>query len=565
MPVPAIGVGSPNGSGVPFRDWGSIGRRAPWHGYRARVRRATGVVPSTNGRTLPTRRRAVLRTTQVGVLFGIANLLGAVVVFVFLTYVLAPLEGGPAPGGGGDQVVVFVAYMVAAVTVGAVPVGRVLNRTARWLRESAPPSAEDRDLALRLPALLGAVGLAGWLGAAVLFGVINAAQGEVVLEVLRVVVGIVLGGISTSALSFLLLERALRPVFARALEAGIPSHTKTVGIRPKLVLSWALGSGIPLLAIAAAPVGRRSSATVGDLAALAAIGLVSGGLMVGVAARGVGDRLVGVRRALRQVQEGDTDVVITVDEGGDLGLLQAGFNEMVAGVRERERLRDLFGRHVGDEVARQAIEREGGLSGEQREVSAMFVDLIGSTALAAALPATEVVAVLNHLFGAVVTAAAAEGGWVNKFEGDGALCIFGAPEAQPDHARRALRAARALREELRRLQPSVPALDVGVGVSSGSAVAGNVGSERRYEYTVVGDPVNEAARLTELAKVDPCRLLASRSAILAAGEDEALHWCLVGHVQLRGRSAPSEVYQPAAGRISSAVGAEGLEPPTASL
>ncbi|TML63312.1 MAG: adenylate/guanylate cyclase domain-containing protein, partial [Actinobacteria bacterium] len=148
----------------------------------------------------------------------------------------------------------------------------------------------------------------------------------------------------------------------------------------------------------------------------------------------------------------------------------------------------------------------------------MFVDLIGSTSLAQSRPPEDVVAVLNALFAAVVGAVGAEGGWVNKFEGDGALCIFGAPDVQPDHAARALRSARSLRATLAQLDD----VDVGIGVSAGVVVAGNVGAEQRYEYTVIGDPVNEAARLTDEAKRQPGRVLAGESAVRIAG-DEASH------------------------------------------
>ena len=133
----------------------------------------------------------------------------------------------------------------------------------------------------------------------------------------------------------------------------------------------------------------------------------------------------------------------------------------------------------------------------------------------------------------------AEGGWVNKFEGDGALCVFGAPDAQPDHAARALRSARSLRATLAQLDD----VDVGIGVSAGIVVAGNVGAEQRYEYTVIGDPVNEAARLTDEAKRHASRVLASESAVRSAG-DEASHWSCAGSVLLRGRSAPTTVYAP---------------------
>jgi adenylate cyclase len=216
---------------------------------------------------------------------------------------------------------------------------------------------------------------------------------------------------------------------------------------------------------------------------------------------------------------------------------------MVEGLRERQRLQDLFGRHVGEDVARLALERGGPVAAEQREASILFVDVIGSTGLAASRPATEVVAMLNALFEAVVATAAAERGWVNKFEGDGAMCVWGAPLDQPDHAARALRAAVALRDQVRVVREVHPDLDVGIGVSTGPVVAGNVGAAERYEYTVIGDPVNEAARLTELAKERPSRLLASESSVRAAG-DEARCWQPAGTVTLRGRTEPTVVYEP---------------------
>ena len=149
--------------------------------------------------------------------------------------------------------------------------------------------------------------------------------------------------------------------------------------------------------------------------------------------------------ALERVRQGDLSVEVPVDDAGEIGQLEAGFNEMVTGLRERRRLEDIFGRHVGTEVARRAMDDGAGLGGEQRVVSVLFVDLIGSTALAATRPAAEVVELLNALFECVVGATDAEGGWVNKFEGDAALCVFGAPADQPDHAARALRAGSGTR------------------------------------------------------------------------------------------------------------------------
>jgi adenylate cyclase len=206
---------------------------------------------------------------------------------------------------------------------------------------------------------------------------------------------------------------------------------------------------------------------------------------------------------------------------------------MAAGLEERERIRDLFGRHVGRDVASAALdETEAKLGGEEREVAALFVDIVGSTRLASELQATEVVTILNDFFRVVVEVTEANGGFVNKFEGDAALCVFGAPAPCDDPAGLALRAAREIGE---RLRDEVAALDLGIGVSAGRAVAGNVGALERFEYTVIGDPINEAARLCELAKQRPGRLLASEAAVSRAGSDERGRWTLREAVTLRGR------------------------------
>jgi adenylate cyclase len=173
----------------------------------------------------------------------------------------------------------------------------------------------------------------------------------------------------------------------------------------------------------------------------------------------------------------------------------------------------------------------------------MFVDLVGSTRLAEVQGAEVVVRTLNAFFEVVVDVVTAEGGWVNKFEGDGALCIFGAPADQPDHAARALRAAHTLRKELLALAGTNAEVDGAIGVSSGLAVAGNVGTAQRYEYTVIGDPVNEAARLTDHAKSRLGRVLASAETI-ARSADEGRRWGAVGELALRGRSSPTWAYEP---------------------
>lgn len=280
-----------------------------------------------------------------------------------------------------------------------------------------------------------------------------------------------------------------------------------------------------------------------SILALSGIGVMTGLVGTLLVSRAVALPLGGLRRAMASIEEGAYDARVDVDDATEIGLLQSRFNAMASGLEERERLRDLFGRHVGEDVARSALDAGApALGGEVREVAVLFADVIGSTSMAASRPPGEVVALLNEFFADVVAVAARHGGWVNKFEGDAALVVFGAPADHPDAAGAALAAARELASCLSR-----GPLDAGIGVSAGPAVAGNVGARERFEYTVIGDPVNEAARLCELAKHRPDRVLASETALGRARNGEADRWRRRDEVTLRGRTTPTGVVTPVAG------------------
>jgi adenylate cyclase len=362
-----------------------------------------------------------------------------------------------------------------------------------------------------------------------------------------VALGVVLGGAITGAIGYLLAERILRPIVARALAHGVPEQPASPGVATRMLLAWALGAGAPLLGVAAIAIGEltgeeeSAERIAGAVLFLAIAGLVVGLFAIRLAARSVADPVESVRGAQRDVESGELEAEVPVYDGSEVGLLQAGFNRMVGGLRERELLRDLFGRHVGAEVARHALERGTKLGGEVRPCAALFVDVVGSTALTAARPAPEVVELLNRFFAVIVEVTRERGGWVNKFEGDAALCVFGVPVADADPASRALAAARELCERLAR---EIPELRAAIGVSFGDVVAGNVGAAERYEYTVIGDPVNEAARLSELAKARPSRLLASEAIVDAADAGERELWSLADSVTLRGRAGPTRLAEP---------------------
>ena len=469
---------------------------------------------------------------RVVIVFFVANAVGALVVNTYLGMTgqrsIADMQDGLH-----DGLMLLLTYFAVSGAVLAVAVRRRLRALA-WLEEDRAPTESERRDTLLLPRSFAGLTMLAWIGGAILFAISTRAGGADWRQVVRSVTGSLLGALTTASMTSLIIDRVLRSVFARVLSTG-PAPVRTVGVRWRIALAWWLGSGVPLLGVALSPLFRNQ--TVNDLAVLGIIGIVSGSVMIAIASRSVSDRLATVRDALAQVQRGDLNVDVPVDEAGEIGQLQAGVNAMVHGLRERTVIADLFGRHVGTEVARRALAEGVHLGGEQRDVSALFLDVTGSTTLAATRAPTDVLAMLNELFGTVVRVVEEEGGWVDKFEGDAVLCVFGAPMPLDDHPTRALATAR-------RLATLVGTLDFGIGVSSGLVVAGNIGSETRFEYTVIGDPVNEASRLTEAAKARPARVLAACRTLDRASAAEAACWQPAETLQLRGRPEPTETCEP---------------------
>jgi adenylate cyclase len=476
-----------------------------------------------------------------------ANVVGACVVALY-ALVLSP---GERPEGFrvGEAIAIFAAYLAVTIPLGDF-VSRRLGRHANAaLADGRRLDARQRAALVAVPWRAALISLTAWAGAALTFAAYYLLRyDDPAAEVVRLVLYIVLGGLTTAALVFLLNELPLRPLYALAFRDDPPDRAEGIGVRLRLTLAWVLGAAVPLLVLPVAMLNLDPEQL--DTLRRGVLALVVAALIVGLiitlrVARSVGEPLEVLRAAQERVRRGELDAEVAVDDVTEIGLLQAGFNEMVGGLRERAELEDLFGRHVGTDVAREALRRGVSLGGERREVSALFVDVVGSTGLAASRPPEDVVELMNAVFRAVVRTSAAEGGWVNKFEGDAALCVFGAPLEQPDHAARALRTARALRAALEALADEHPGCDAGIGVSSGEVVAGNVGAEDRYEFTVIGDPVNEAARLTEQAKLRPSRVLASGASVSHAGE-EASHWRECAELELRGRPGTTVAYEPVA-------------------
>lgn len=212
----------------------------------------------------------------------------------------------------------------------------------------------------------------------------------------------------------------------------------------------------------------------------------------------LGRHLRTLTRAALAVAGGDLEQRVGLRARDELGLLGWAFDRMVGGLQEREFIRETFGRFVSADVASRALSQQGGslLGGEQRKVTVLMSDLRGFSALSLRLGPERMLAMLNRYFSAMTEVILEHGGNLNELLGDGLVVLFGAPEEAPDDTERAVACALAMQQALVRFnQTHGLSLEMGIGLATGQVVAGNIGSEQRMKYSVVGPPINLAARL----------------------------------------------------------------------
>jgi adenylate cyclase len=278
------------------------------------------------------------------------------------------------------------------------------------------------------------------------------------------------------------------------------------------------------------------------LAGLAAAALAALGL-----ARNVSRPVQQLAAHTREVARGDYSRRLDLPRADELGELATAFNQMTAGLAERDRVRDLLGKVVSPEIASQLLHSELQLGGEEREVTILFSDLRDFTALSEKLPPAEVLTLLNRYLDRMSAVIEKHGGVIDKYIGDAIMALFGAPVAAPDSARRALAAAREMQAALATLNEELaaegrPTLALGIGINTGRVVAGNMGSKTRLNYTVIGDGVNLAARLEALTK-EPAygaHIIVSAATAAAAAAVPPLR--ALGPVTVKGRSEPVQIF-----------------------
>jgi adenylate cyclase len=446
--------------------------------------------------------------------------------------------------------VVAVAEGAVAVAVGysATRAWSLTKPIVAWTRAGGPEkdALEVWRCAVALPRRLVVVN--GWPPFAIV-GLPVAIYSTIEFELpafsaLIIFAGVMVAVAYAGILHFFASELFLRPVLEDIAERLPPDFG---GARLGVPLRWKLLGALPLInvitGVVASGLSTDGSASLNDLGldVVVAVGVaftVSFELTL-LLTRSILRPVNDLLEATEAVKRGDLDARVPVVSGDELGVLAGSFNEMMQGLSERERLRTAFGSYVDPEVAERVLEEGEVLEGQERDVTVMFVDVCDFTARAERSTARETVAFLNEFFDVVVPCVVEHGGNANKFLGDGVLAVFGAPERVPDHADRAVRAAKACAAAVhKRFGGEVL---IGIGISSGPVVVGSVGGGGRLEFSVIGDAVNVAARVQALTrKIGAVVLLTEATQGRIKMRDSGVE--ARGEAELRGITEPVALY-----------------------
>ena len=345
-------------------------------------------------------------------------------------------------------------------------------------------------------------------------------------------------------LHYLAIEAGMRPVLVeinREVSPRLHTQPRALPLRFKLLATLPLINIITGLVVAAltSEGGGNAELSLDVLIAVGVATTISLELTI-LLSKSIMRPIADLQRATDAVGKGRYDVAVPVTTGDELGELAASFNQMVTGLRERERIREAFGTYLDEEIAEYILSEGFSEEGIELDVSILFCDVENFTGFAARASASEVVTKLNELFEVVVPVIARHGGYVDKFEGDGLLAVFGAPEPFADHTDRAVRAAVEIARRVNRADGK--GFRVGVGVNTGRVVAGSIGGAGRLNFSVIGDPVNVASRTESATRITGDDvLITAETARRLEGEFELEERA---GVSLKGIDQPVTLYAP---------------------
>lgn len=350
----------------------------------------------------------------------------------------------------------------------------------------------------------------------------------------------------------------------RLLRLGAVDYNEAIG--PLLLRGapsgWLVGVALPRALLAQNA--KLSPAQLAGWFTLAVLAMIGVGAVV---AQVIAVPVFELVRASSQVAAGQLEVAVPERANDELGLLARHFNRMVHELRQREFMRDLFGRVVSNEVREALLKGQVGLGGELKVVTVLFTDIRQFTTLSESYSPQEVVSVLNSYFTVVTSVIHETGGLVNKFGGDSTLAVFGAPMSAPpaETARKAIQAALSIRTRLaelnaQRVEVGQQPISIGIGINTGEVITGTVGSAERFEYTVIGDTVNIAARVQGLtAQFTDSNILITEATLGALEQHDQILVVDHGEIALKGKARPVRIYGVMGTRLAQAQSALPVE------
>ncbi len=407
---------------------------------------------------------------------------------------------------------IFIAVIALAIFAGIYMGGRWEGSIKAWysLIKSGEKTPADipiktKRYILDYPLYSAGVTAIIWVVVGIVFGLLN--------QSFRVLIGIIAGGglIATSLLYFVgdLLWRPIIPFFfpdgnlSEVHAFRLPVLGKLlivllfIGILPPVLLVNLSWQRAQILIAAPNPETVLENLRLVQLFILSVSIIASIGLAV-FTTRSITEPIDALRKAMGQVKKNDLDAQVFVTTNDELGYLGENFNQMTAGLRQKEMLRNLLNIYVSPEVAQEALVHGTKLGGELIECTVLFSDIRSFTSISETLSPDKLMTLLNRYMSMMVEVIIKNGGMVNKFGGDSLLVVFGTPLNPADnHAEQAIRTAQAMfgALDIFNQERSSSLLEIGIGIATGAVVAGNIGGDERIEYTVIGDTVNLASRL----------------------------------------------------------------------
>jgi len=260
---------------------------------------------------------------------------------------------------------------------------------------------------------------------------------------------------------------------------------------------------------------------------------------------------------MEEVKTGNLNAYTRVRTYDEIGTLAEGYNRMLHGLQEREKIKMLFGQYLTKEVSEEILKGNINLGGDLYFASIMFSDIRDFTSMSEKMTPNEVISFLNEFFDQMIEIILKYNGIIDKFIGDGILALFGIPIKSDDHAVRALNAAIEMERHLAKMNEERKALGkepirIGIGIHTGNVIAGNLGNQKKLEYTVVGDTVNVASRIESATKIYDCPLMISSDTheFLEKNNEEEYREILgkllmekISRVQIKGKTKEMDLYK----------------------